>query len=80
MRLHCIDRLRALGFIVKDQRAVQLYDTLLVGPLLIANGILLPLITVPDRVSFITAGSIVMIWNLINIFLTDGDKKNNGKL
>ena len=76
MRLHCVDRLRALGFIVKDQRAVQLYDTLLVGPLLISSGLLLPLITLPDRVSFIMAGSIVMGWNLINIFLTDREKND----
>lgn len=76
MRLRCRDRLRALGFVVRDQRAVQLYDTLLVGPLLISSGLLLPLITLPDRVSFITAGVIVMGWNIVNILLTDREGKN----
>ncbi len=71
MRLRCRDRLKALGFVVRDQRAVQLYDTLLVGPLLISSGFLLPFITLPDRVSFITAGTVVMVWNAINIILTD---------
>ncbi len=75
MRLRCRDRLRALGFVVRDQRAVQLYDTLLVGPLLISSGFLLPFITLPDRVSFITAGAIVMLWNLVNIVLTDREGK-----
>jgi len=75
MKLRCGDRLKALGFIVKDQRSVQLYDTLLIGPFLIWSGILLPYITTPDRASFITAGSIVMLWNLVNIFLTDREGK-----
>lgn len=75
MRLHCRDRLRALGFVVKDQRAVQLYDTLFIGPLLISSGFLLPLITLPDRVSFVAAGSIVILWNLVNIVITDREGK-----
>ncbi len=75
MRLRCRDRLKALGFVVRDQRSVQLYDTLLVGPLLISSGFLLPLITLPDRVSFITAGCIVMLWNVVNIILTDREGK-----
>lgn len=77
MRLRCRDRLRALGFVVKDQRAVQLYDTLLIGPLLVANGFLLPLITLPDRVSLITAGVVVILWNVVNIIITDREVKND---
>ena len=71
MKNKCPERWRAFGLIAKDQRAAQLFDLLLLGPFCLWTGILLPFLPINVRAAFITAGSIVMIWNGYQIWTED---------